>query len=98
MRIKLNAIKYSTRITKCGSSFLKILEATAKLLSNINTSEDPSNPLLQVLLSISIDTIKETFYHIYSNIIELYGQNKCTVTAMIVQKWEKIILGGIVCI
>ena len=92
----MNAIKYSTRITKCGSSFVKLLEATAKLPSNIKTSMDPSDTLLQVLHSLSIDTVKEKIYNRDSNISELSYQNKWTVAAEIVQKWEKIILGGIV--
>ena len=59
----------------------------------MNTSEDPSNPLLQVLLSLSTDTIKGVFNHFGGNISELSDQNKYTVMAEIVRKWRQIILG-----
>ena len=82
--IKVNAFKKSARVTKCGRSFTKLLEATAKFPINMNNSDDPSNPLLQVLLSLSTYTIKEYFYHLGRNIGEFPDQNKWMVAVEIV--------------
>ena len=54
--------KYA-HITRRGSSFAKLLEAIENISISINNSEDPRNPLLEVLLYLSIDTIKDAFYH-----------------------------------
>ena len=90
----MNALKKSARITKCGISFAKLLEATAKLHRDMKNSEDPSNPIIEVLLSISNDTTKEIFYRLGGNIGELSDQKKRTVTSEIVRKWEQSILGS----
>ena len=54
-------------------------------------SEDPSTPLLQVLLSLSTDTIKDSYPHLGGKMGELPDLKKRTVAAVIAQKWgEKI--------
>ena len=57
----MNAFKKGACVTKRGRSVAKLLEATAKIPNDMKNSEDPINPLLQVLLSISTNTIKDTF-------------------------------------
>ena len=60
---KVNA-KKAARVTKRGSSFVILLVATANLPSNTETSDDPRDPLLQVLLYLFTDNIKEYFYYL----------------------------------
>ena len=75
---KVNALKKSARITKRGGSFVELSEATAELHRDTKTSESPSDPLLQVLLFLSTDTIKDYFYHIGGNIGEFSEKKKRT--------------------
>ena len=50
-------------------------------------SEDPSNPLLQVLPSLSTDIIKDSYQHIGGKMVELPDLKKRTVAEAIVRKW-----------
>ena len=94
----MNAFKKSTCVTKHGISFAKILEATAKLPSNTNNSEDPREPTLKVLLSLSTNTIKYDFNQINRKIGELSDQKKRTDVADIVWKWGRSIVGSGACV
>ena len=58
---KVNVFKKSTRVTKCGRSFEKIFSATANLPSDTNTSDYPSDNLLQLPFSLSANTSKDAF-------------------------------------
>ena len=50
--------------------------------------EDPSTPiLLQLLLSLSNDIIKDSYQHLVGNMGELPDLKKRTAAAAIVQKW-----------
>ena len=89
---KVNALKKAARVTMCGISFVKLLESTLKLTRDRKASYDPINPLIQVLLYLSTDTIKDAFYHLGRNNGELSDQNKQTVAAEIVRKWGQSIL------
>ena len=91
---KVNALKKAARVTMCGISFVKLLESTLKLTRDRKASYDPINPLIQVLLYLSTDTIKDNFYHLGGEIGELSGQNKRTVTSEIVQKLGWHIMGS----
>ena len=53
---KVNALKRAARINLRATSFAKLLD---NLPNDIMASEDPSTPLLQVLLSLSTDIIKD---------------------------------------
>ena len=94
----MNALKKDAHITKCGISFAKLIESTTKLPSDMKNSEEPSDNLLQFLLSISTNTIEEIFYHIGGKIGELSDQNKRTVAAEIVRKWGQSIVGSGACV
>ena len=50
-------------------------------------SEDPSTPLLQVLLYLSTDIIKESYHNIGGKMGELPDMKKRMVAAVIVRKW-----------
>ena len=52
---KVNALKRAARMNLCAMSFAKLF---ANLPNDIMASEDPSTPLLQVLLSLLTDIIK----------------------------------------
>ena len=72
----MNPFKKYSRITNRGISFDKLLAETSKLPSDMKTSEDPSDPLIQVVLSLSTNTIKEAFYHLSGKIGESSDQKK----------------------
>ena len=58
-------------------------------------SEDPSTPLLQVLLSLSTDITKDTYQHLGIKMGELPYLKKRTVASAIVRKWgERICVMG----
>ena len=50
-------------------------------------SEDPSTPLLQVLLSLSTDIIKDSYQHLGGKMGELPDLKKQMVAEVIVRKW-----------
>ena len=84
--INVNALNRATHMNQRAKSF------TAKLVANlpndIMSSENPSTPLLlQVLLSLSTDIIKDSYQHLGRNMGELPDLKKRTVAAMIVQEW-----------
>ena len=95
---KVNAFLKYVRVTKCGSSFAKLFAATSKIPNNTKTSEDHSDPLLQVILSLSTGAIKDAFYHIGGNIGEFSNQKKRTVAVEILRKWGRIIVGIGACV
>ena len=58
-------------------------------------SEDPSTPLLQVLLYLSTDIIKDSYQHLGGKMGEFPDMKKRTVAEAIVRKWgEKIYVMG----
>ena len=94
---KVNALKRAARINQRATSFAKLV---SNLPNDMMASEDPSTPLLQVLLSFSTDIIKDSYQHLGGNMGELPYQKKCTVAAAIVCKWGESIwaIRIIVCI
>ena len=68
----------------------------ANLQNNMMASEYPSTPLLlQVLLSLSTDIIKDSYQHLGGKINELPDLKKQTVAASIIRKWgERIWVMG----
>ena len=95
---RVNAFKKSDRVTKHGSFFAKLLESTSELHRDMKTSEDSGEPLLQVPLPLSTNSIKGNFYHLGGKIGEFLDQKKQTVTSDIGWKWGKKILGQCACI
>ena len=63
-------------------------------------SEDPSTPLLQVLLSLSTDIIKDYYQHLGGKMGDLPDLKKRTVVEAIVRKWgERIcVMGSDACV
>ena len=90
---KANALKRAARMNLRATSFLKLF---ANLPNDIMASEDLSTPLLQVLLSLSTDIIKDSYQHLGRKMGELPDLKKRTVAEAIVRKWgERIWLMGI---
>ena len=96
--VKSECVKKSSRVTKCGSSFEKLLAATANLPRDTKTSEDPRNPLFKVLLSLFTNTIKDAFYHLHEKTSDFYALKKWTVGADILMKWGWSIVGSGTCV
>ena len=90
----MNAFKKYARVAKRGISFEKLLSEKSNLTSETKTSEDPMYTLIQVILSLSTDTIKDNFYHLGGKIGEFSDQNKRMTTAEIVWKWGRSIVGS----
>ena len=81
-----------TRINLRATSFAKLI---ANLPNEIVAYEDPSTPLLQVLLSLSTDIIKDSYQHLSGNMGEFPDLKKRTVEEAIVRKWgERICVMG----
>ena len=55
---KLNALKRAARMNLCATLFTKLV---ANLPNDMMASKDNPTPLLQVLLSLSTDIIKESY-------------------------------------
>ena len=62
--IKVNAPKRAAYMNQWGKSSTKLVEATTYLPNDMMASEDPSTPLLRVLLPLSTDTIKDSYQHL----------------------------------
>ena len=73
---KLNAFKNSAHVTKCGIK--NSLQQQPTYPATRRLQRTPSTPPLQVLRSLSTDTIKDTFYHLDGKIGELSDQKKRT--------------------
>ena len=88
---KVNALKRSTRINHCAKLFTKLV---ANLPNDMMDSEDLTTPLLlQFLLSLSTDIIKDSYKHIGGKMGELPDMKKRTV--LILRKWgERIWVMG----
>ena len=80
---KVNALKRTDRMNLRATSFAKLI---ANLPNDIMASEDPSTPLLQVLLSLSTDIIKDSYQHLGRKMGELLDLKKRTVAEAIVRK------------
>ena len=81
---KVNSLKRSARMNLHATSFAKLID---NLPNYIMASEDPSTSLLQVLLSLSTDIIKESYHHLGGKMGELPDLKKRTVAEAIMQKW-----------
>ena len=65
-------------------SFTKLF---ANLPNDMMASEYPSTPLLQVLLSLSTDIIKDSYQHLGGRMGEFPDLKKRTVAESIVRRW-----------
>ena len=98
--IKINALKRADVMNQHVKSLVKLCKATANLPNDMMASEDLSTPLLQVLLSLSTDNIKDSYQHLGIKMSELPDLKKRTVAAAIVRKWgERIwVMGSDACV
>ena len=98
--IKVNALKRSIRMNQCGKSFVKLVDANANLPNDTMYSEYPSTPLLQVLLCLSTNIIKDSYQHLGGNMGNLPNQKKQAVAEAIMREWgERIwVMGSDTCV
>ena len=80
---KVNDLKRAARINQRATSFTKLV---TNIPNDMMVSEDNSTPLLQVLISLSTDTIKDSYHHLGGKMGEFPDLNKRTVTT-IMRKW-----------
>ena len=94
---KVNALKRAACIHHRAALFAKLF---TNLPNDMMASDDNSTTLLQVLLSLSTDIIKDSYKHIGGKMGELPDLKKQTVAAAIVWKWgERIcVMGSDACI
>ena len=94
---KVNALKRAARINQRATSLTKLV---ANLPNDMMASEDNSIPLLQVLISISTDIIKDSYQHLGGKMGELPDLKKRAMAAAIVRKWgERIsVMGSDACV
>ena len=83
---KVNDMKRDARINQRATSLTKLV---TNIPNDMMVSEDNSTPLLQVLISLSTDIIKDSYHHIGGNMGELPDLNKHMVAVAIVRKWGK---------
>ena len=81
---KVNALKRASRINKRATSFAKLV---ANHPNDMMASDENSTPLLQVLIILSTDNIKDSYQHLGGKMGELPDQKKRTVVEAIVRKW-----------
>ena len=81
---KVNALKRAACMNLRTALFAKLV---SKLPNDIMASEDPSTPLLQVLLSLSTKTIKDSYQHLGGKMVEFPDLKKRTVAEAIMWKW-----------
>ena len=85
-------------MSHCAKSFSKLV---ANLPNDMTAYEHSSTPLLlQFLLSLSTDIIKDSYQHLEGNMGELPDMKKRTVVASIMCKWfERIwVMGRDACV
>ena len=94
---RVNALKRAARINQRAASFAKLV---ANLPNAMMASEDNSTPLLQVLISLSTNIIKDSYQNLGRKMGELPDMKKQTVAAAIVRKWgERIcVMGSDACV
>ena len=94
---KVNALKKSARINLRAMSFAKLF---ANLQNEMMASEDNPTPLLQPLISLSTDIIKDSYQHLGGKMGELPSLKKLMVAAAIVRKWGErtCVMGSDACV
>ena len=90
---KVNAMKRAARMNQCAKLFAKLV---ANLPNDMMAPKDPSTTLLlQVLLSISTEIIKDSYQHIGGKMGAFPDLRKQTVAVGIMWKWgERIPVMG----
>ena len=85
--IMLDAMKRSACMNQCRNPLEKLVEATSNPPNDRMDSDDPFTPLIQFLLSLSTNIIKEYYQHIGGKMGEFHDQKKKTIMVAIVWKW-----------
>ena len=62
--VQVNSVEKSARVTKQGRSFENILSKLENIRSYTNNMEEPTEYFLQVIITLSTYTLKDTFFHL----------------------------------
>ena len=94
---KVNALKRAGHINQRATSFAKKI---ANLPNDMMASKDNYAPLLQFLISLSTDIIKDSYHNLGGKMGKLPDLKKRMVAAAIVRKWGEMIyvIGSDACI
>ena len=84
-----NSVKREARIIKRGSSYNNIISDVSNPLSVIKTMEEYTDSILQDILHLSSDTLKNAFIHMGGKITDFSDLKNQTVLLDIERRWGK---------
>ena len=90
--IRANSVKMAARVINQGSSCDNILSAVENILSVTNNTEDSNKYIIQVIIPLSSDTLKDAFIHMGVNIGDFTDIKKRMYALDITRKWGKDII------
>ena len=85
--LRVNSVKMEAHITKQEISFEEILPTVENFWSDTKTTEDSNDFDLQIILSLSSDTLKYALFHLGVNIRGLTNLKKHKLVMYIAQRW-----------
>ena len=74
--IQANSVKRTACVIKLGIYCDNILSVVANLLSVANTMEESTDSILQAIMPLSSDSLKDAFIHMGGKIIDLLDLKK----------------------
>ena len=85
---RVKAVKKAARITNQMISFDKIIPKVSKIRSDTDIKKKSTEYNLQCILTLSTDTLKDTFIHLGREISELTGLKKRIFVVDITRMWR----------
>ena len=90
--VRANSVKMEARIIKHGSSYDNILSSVENLLSVTKTTEDSTDSIIQAIIPLYYDTLKDDFIHMGVNIGDFTDLKKQMSMLDITRRWFKDII------
>ena len=90
--IQDNYFKRASHIINRGRSYYNILYTVANIISVTKTTDDSTDSILQAIISLSSDTLKDDFFHLEGNIINFTERKNLIVVVDISRGWVKNII------
>ena len=87
-----NSVKREAHSINRGSSYDNIFSAVENLLIVTKNTNESTDSVLQSIITLSSDTLKDNFFHLGGNISDLPDLKKQTVTVEIARMWGKDII------
>ena len=85
---QVNVVKEYDCATKQGITFEYIIYTEVRIISDTNTNKYPTGFLIQDILHLSTNTIKDTLFHLRREITGFPNLNKRTVAVEITRRWD----------